>query len=137
MHSLTALIVSGQSAMVRQWEEKTLETPILGSRLFFSRSRGYPVCISSVVKYAPEEERLKRQRQQHGDELGHEVFVLPQRDWRGVSYAHLLTAALRDGKEPVNSACVGNYLVFVCSTLATLWLLCLVLCFVGGESISV
>ena len=90
-----------QSAMQRQWEAKVLEGPVLASRMFISQSRGYPVCVSSVVKYAPEEERLKRQRQQHGDELVQEVFNLPQRDWRGFSYAQLLKPQLQQEDDVV------------------------------------
>src|SRR3546814_9947268 len=84
--------ISDWSSDVCSSDLKVLEGPALASRLFISQSRGYPICVSSVVKYAPEEERLKRHRQQHGDELAQE-FSLPQRDWRGFSYVQQIGRA--------------------------------------------
>jgi hypothetical protein len=63
---------------------------ILSSRMFHSRSRGYPVCVSSVVAYAPEAERARLERNRNQDVLSLQVFKQPVRDWRGVSYRSFL-----------------------------------------------
>lgn len=84
------LRLSEQSALVRQWEDGMLRDtslPLLSSRLFFSRSRGYPLCVSSVNGYAPQEEKRRQEKQKIEDNRGVEVFKQPVRDWRGISYA--------------------------------------------------
>jgi hypothetical protein len=63
---------------------------ILSSRMFHSRSRGYPVCVSSIVAYAPEAERARLERNRNQDVLSLQVFKQPVRDWRGVSYRSFL-----------------------------------------------
>jgi hypothetical protein len=96
-----------QSAVVKKWESAALlihasatkesslrrrdsgdESPqatLLSSRMFFSRSHGYPTCLHSVVAYAPEEEKARLERQAEYMS-GAKVYKLPQRDWRGTSY---------------------------------------------------
>lgn len=63
---------------------------ILTSRMFHSRSRGYPVCVSSIVAYAPDAERARLERNRNQDLLSLQVFKQPVRDWRGVSYRSFL-----------------------------------------------
>ncbi|CAN0317920.1 unnamed protein product, partial [Scytosiphon promiscuus] len=63
---------------------------LLEGRMFFSSSKGYPIMVSSVIHYKPQEEQAKRARQKRIDERGAEAFQIPKRDWRGFSYAHLL-----------------------------------------------
>lgn len=96
-----------QSAVVKKWESATLlihpsatkeisssrrditdelsQVTLLSSRMFFSRSHGYPTCLHSVVAYAPEEEKARLERQAEYTS-GAKVYKLPQRDWRGTSY---------------------------------------------------
>lgn len=91
---------TGPSALVRQWEDSLLRgqctgvgqppQPLLESRVFCSRVRGYPTAVFSVVKYAPEEEAKRQEARRTEDTRGLDIFVLPQRDWRGVSYTPLL-----------------------------------------------
>ncbi|CAM9445619.1 unnamed protein product, partial [Sphacelaria rigidula] len=79
------------AAVVRQWEQGlTKQERLLEGRMFFSCSKGYPLMVSSVLHYQPEEEEARRARQKWIDERGAEAFQIPQRDWRGYSYAHLL-----------------------------------------------
>eukprot|EP01041_Mallomonas_annulata_P009803 gene9803-20392_t len=84
------------SAVVRQWEESLIRgqsngaddtpQPLLESRIFYSRARGYPTAVFSVIKYAPEEEAKRLERQRTEDSRGLQVFMQPVRDWRGTSY---------------------------------------------------
>ena len=58
--------------------------PLLSSRMFYSRLRAYPVSIFSVIKYDAGEEKAKMLKLRAEDQRGLEVFMLPQRDWRGI-----------------------------------------------------
>lgn len=90
------------SAVVRQWEDlhvlgkadanidknvsqnySSTQT-ILCSRQFFSRARGYPMAVASIIPYAPDDEKAKLRRLQTED--ARNIFKEPQRDWRGISY---------------------------------------------------
>ena len=97
-----------QSAVVKQWEsqallispsvtkdntqakrdipdENTHHSTMLDSRCFFSRSRGYPSCLHSIIAYTPEAEKARLAKQAQYS-LGADVYKVPQRDWRGTSY---------------------------------------------------
>ncbi|CAN0321720.1 unnamed protein product [Ectocarpus sp. 12 AP-2014] len=92
-HSMQVL-PGHSAAVVRQWEQGlTRQDRLLEGRLFFSCSKGYPLMVSSVIHYKPQEEQAKRARQKRIDERGAEAFQIPKRDWRGFSYAHLLPAS--------------------------------------------
>lgn len=94
-----------QSAEVKHWQETLLgrrppniptslsdgvigdsaQQSLLSSRMFVCRSRAYPVMVCSIVKYDAGQEAKKKADAQKGLE----VFTLPQRDWRGLSYKPL------------------------------------------------
>jgi hypothetical protein len=59
---------------------------LLASRLFFSRNRGYPTALLSVIPYDNVEEKARQERKRA--EVNHwlRIFKQPVRDWRGVSY---------------------------------------------------
>jgi hypothetical protein len=93
-----------QSAVIKNWEDSVLRNTLLNppqassiqpqpldgllnSRAFFSRAHGYPICLMSVIGYAPEIEKA-RMEQRAEYILGANTFKIPQRDWRGISYRH-------------------------------------------------
>lgn len=82
--------LSDQSAVVKQWEDQLLgkntSSSVLTSRVFCSGSRSYPCMVFSIVKYDAGEEKAKMQKMIREDHKGLEVFELPKRDWRGMSY---------------------------------------------------
>jgi hypothetical protein len=98
------------SAVVRQWEDlhivgkaesaadknstqNTSSTQtILSSRQFFSRARAYPMAVSSIIPYAPDDEKARLRRQQTED--ARNIFKEPQRDWRGISYRSFFKVVL-------------------------------------------
>jgi hypothetical protein len=114
------LKMSDQSAVIRQWEASLLQdmeerhrkriqnqqlqnpnkyanenassSSSSSSRLFYSRSRGYPNVVSSVIGYAPEKENARIEAERARNE-GLQVFQLPTRDWRGVTYHTLLKSS--------------------------------------------
>ncbi|KAL7533136.1 hypothetical protein ACHAXR_005065 [Thalassiosira sp. AJA248-18] len=75
---------------------------LLDGRVFFSTKKSYPVALMSTIKYEPEKEETLRKRRQL-EELGGggTQFVLPERDWRGISYRALLPQV---GKPKQNKA---------------------------------
>lgn len=89
--------VTDQSAMVRQWEDQMLSgttvtnsngipQQLLSFRLFFTKARGYPSMVCSIIKYDAGEEKAKMEKIKAVDQKGLEVYKLPIRDWRGCSY---------------------------------------------------
>lgn len=60
----------------------------------------YPMAVYSVIKYEPRREEENRRRK-HIEALGGggSSFVMPSRDWRGVSYRALLPRGERKNKE--------------------------------------
>lgn len=85
-----------QAAVMRHWEDSLLrgvgeyKQQILPSRLFYSRARGYPVCVMSVLHYAPEAEQAKMDKEMNVDSQGLTAFDQPVRDWRGNSHMEVL-----------------------------------------------
>lgn len=86
-----------RQAAIRDWELKTAHglksnlPPLLDGRLFFSCGGSYPISTFSLIRYEPrkEEAALRRQKlEARGG--GGTSFVMPARDWRGISYRLLL-----------------------------------------------
>ena len=78
-----------QSAIYKQWESSTLngnDQSLLNSRLFFSRNRGYPTALLSVIPYDNEEEKARQERKRADANHWLKIYKQPVRDWRGVSY---------------------------------------------------
>ena len=102
------LKLTDQSAVVRHWEDALLGSnrtssssssshqSILSSRMIFSRTRAYPTAICSIIKYDAIGEAKKINKQKADDHKGLEVYVLPQRDWRGLSYKPLFKPIYED-----------------------------------------
>lgn len=91
-----------RQAALREWESQMTNgitngtdgktpCPIADGRLFFSAAGAYPVSVFSMIRYEPrkEEQQLRRQKLEALGGGGSQ-FVLPSRDWRGVSYRSLL-----------------------------------------------
>lgn len=95
-------LLSDQAAVVRGWEESILRRnarnpySILQSRVFVSRARAYPMSCFSVIGYDKDKEQARIDRQKADDLKGIEVYELPSRDWRGLSYKPLFKAISED-----------------------------------------
>jgi hypothetical protein len=73
------------------WEKSMKGTGLQEGRIFFSSSNSYPVQVFSIIKYDPKnEEEIRRRQKLEALGGGGTQFVLPSRDWRGVSYRALL-----------------------------------------------
>jgi len=66
--------------------------PMLDGRLFFSAGESYPIGVFSLLRYEPKKEEAARQRQklEARGGGGTQFFIMPVRDWRGISYRALL-----------------------------------------------
>ena len=108
------LRVTEQNAIVRQFEAKVLQgsysdkptthsfkvvapQQLLASRMFFSDTGAYPITTMSFIKYDAGIEAKKLSKQKADDQKGLEVFDLPKRDWRGLTYKPLLEPLQEDG----------------------------------------
>lgn len=91
-------------AAVREWEKEMVKhkkhgSSILDGRMFLSSMSSYPVATFSIIKYDPKNEEELRQRQKiEALGGGGSKFLLPRRDWRGVSYRDLLPRKERKNK---------------------------------------
>jgi len=101
------------SSAVREWEvrlahgigsDKKDAKGLLDGRAFFSSQQGYPLAVFSVVKYEPKKEEAARRRRKL-EEMGGggTQFFIPERDWRGVSYAALLKKHHKRKRQPKSS----------------------------------
>jgi hypothetical protein len=74
-----------------EWEKSMKGTGLHESRIFFSSANSYPIQVFSIIKYDPKnEEEIRRRQKLEALGGGGTQFVLPSRDWRGVSYRALL-----------------------------------------------
>ncbi|KAL3922203.1 MAG: hypothetical protein SGILL_002330 [Bacillariaceae sp.] len=75
-----------------QRQEQIKQLPLLDGRMFFSAKESYPMQVFSVLRYEPKREEAARRRQKLEERGGGgtQFFILPSRDWRGISYGALL-----------------------------------------------
>lgn len=65
--------------------------PMLDGRIFFSAAGSYPHEVFSIIRYEPRKEEAARRRQKlEARGGGGTQFIIPTRDWRGISYRALL-----------------------------------------------
>mmetsp|Transcript_9630 Transcript_9630/g.26633 ORF Transcript_9630/g.26633 Transcript_9630/m.26633 type:complete len:611 (-) Transcript_9630:2601-4433(-) len=65
--------------------------PMLDGRLFFSAAGSYPLSVFSLIRYEPKKEEMQQRRQKlEARGGGGTQFIMPARDWRGISYRALL-----------------------------------------------
>jgi hypothetical protein len=70
---------------------KKAHPPMLDGRMFFSASGSYPHAVFSIIRYEPKKEEAARRRQKlEARGGGGSQFIMPNRDWRGISYRTLL-----------------------------------------------
>eukprot|EP00980_Cylindrotheca_fusiformis_P030421 scaffold24797_cov142-Cylindrotheca_fusiformis.AAC.1 len=71
--------------------QKQSHPPMLDGRMFFSASESYPTGVFSIIRYEPRKEEAARRRQKlEARGGGGTQFIMPTRDWRGISYRALL-----------------------------------------------
>ncbi|CAJ1956403.1 unnamed protein product [Cylindrotheca closterium] len=67
--------------------------PLLDGRIFFSAAGSYPCEVFSIIRYEPKKEEAARRRKKlEARGGGGSEFIVPARDWRGISYRALLPA---------------------------------------------
>jgi Cyclin, N-terminal domain len=73
-------------------QDKQNKPPMLDGRLFMSAKESYPIQVYSLIRYEPKREEAARRRQKLEERGGGgtQFFILPSRDWRGISYRALL-----------------------------------------------
>jgi hypothetical protein len=75
-----------------QQQQQGNHPPLLDGRMFFSASSSYPIGVFSLLRYEPKKEEAARRRQklEARGGGGTKFFIMPERDWRGISYRALL-----------------------------------------------
>ncbi|ETV93725.1 hypothetical protein, variant 1 [Aphanomyces invadans] len=71
------------SATVRLWEGNMNEQGLLNGRIFLSSGKGYPVTVTSVIKYNGNQTKVRHP-------VSYRDSVVTPYDWRGKSYFQLL-----------------------------------------------
>lgn len=87
--------------------QKQVRPPMLDGRLFFSAGESYPIQVYSLLRYEPKKEEAARRRQklEARGGGGTQFFIMPVRDWRGISYRALLPPkATKKGRPNNNDA---------------------------------
>lgn len=88
----------------KEWERSMVHsigdsTNILDGRSFLSSKLSYPVGIFSIIKYDQKnEEEIRRRQKLEALGGGGSQFVIPSRDWRGVSYRYLFPRRQKKNK---------------------------------------
>lgn len=79
-------------------QQQQMAPPMLDGRLFFSAAESYPLQVFSMLRYEPKKEEAIRRRQklEARGGGGTQFFIMPVRDWRGISYRALLPAKSQD-----------------------------------------
>ena len=84
---------SGQAKDIERFSRDQEDEPrgLLDGRAFLSSHFSYPAGVFSVIKYEPRKEEAARRRKKLEERGGGGTqFVMPERDWRGISYRALL-----------------------------------------------
>jgi len=79
-------------------QEKRHNNPLLDGRMYFSAKESYPVMVFSLLRYEPKKEeaiRLRKKLEERGGG-GTQFFIMPPRDWRGISFRSLLQRSDHD-----------------------------------------
>ncbi len=98
--------VSGKkTARVSLPSQKQRRPPMLDGRLFFSAGESYPIHVYSLLRYEPKKEEAARRRQklEARGGGGTQFFIMPVRDWRGISYRALLPPKAGRKRRPKNN----------------------------------
>jgi hypothetical protein len=84
-------MIAGPARGSRGETKNQVHPPMLDGRLFFSAGGSYPAEVFSIIKYEPRKEEAARRRQKlEARGGGGSQFIMPARDWRGISYRSLL-----------------------------------------------
>ncbi|KAG7365908.1 cyclin-like protein [Nitzschia inconspicua] len=85
-------LAHGITPNARPAQQTKPKPPLLDGRLFMSAKESYPVQVFSLIRYEPKREEAARRRQKLEERGGGgtQFFILPSRDWRGISYRALL-----------------------------------------------
>ena len=95
-HTTTAT-KKNNSKNMKQQQQQQQHPPMLDGRLFFSASGSYPLSVFSLIRYEPKKEEMQQRRQKlEARGGGGTQFVMPVRDWRGISYRALLPRRKND-----------------------------------------
>ena len=93
----TRQVSIARQAVIKQWETKVAHgisisdnKGLLDGRSFLSSKNSYPLGVFSIIKYEPrKEEAARRRKKLEALGGGGTQFVVPSRDWRGISYRAL------------------------------------------------
>lgn len=122
-HGLGSKSVASGSITTSSKTKNTLEQihpPMLEGRLFFSASGSYPAGVFSCLRYEPKKEEAARRRQKlEARGGGGTQFIMPARDWRGISYRALLPLRNRVRRVTNDEESVINFDRFASSNTAT------------------
>jgi hypothetical protein len=91
-NSTSKVLLGPDSKLSPNQQQQGNHPPLLDGRIFFSASSSYPIGVFSLLRYEPKKEEAARRRQklEARGGGGTKFFIMPERDWRGISYRALL-----------------------------------------------
>ena len=75
-----------------QQQHRQQNPPMLDGRMYMSAKESYPIMVFSLLRYEPKKEEALRRRKKLEERGGGgtQFFIMPSRDWRGISFRALL-----------------------------------------------
>ena len=92
-HGLEERHLHGQdNSQHHQHQQRHYNPAMLDGRMYMSAKESYPMMVFSLLRYEPKKEEAVRRRQKLEERGGGgtQFFIMPTRDWRGISYRALL-----------------------------------------------
>eukprot|EP00536_Pseudo-nitzschia_multiseries_P011339 jgi/Psemu1/67851/estExt_Genemark1.C_3800029 len=92
-HGLEERNLHGQNNSHQHQHQQRHNNPaMLDGRMYMSAKESYPMMVFSLLRYEPKKEEAVRRRQKLEERGGGgtQFFIMPSRDWRGISYRALL-----------------------------------------------
>jgi hypothetical protein len=93
----------------QQQQHRHHNPAMMDGRMYMSAKESYPMMVFSLLRYEPKKEEALRRRQKLEERGGGgtQFFIMPSRDWRGISFRALLPVTTNkdenDDSSPIKS----------------------------------
>jgi hypothetical protein len=97
-------------ASQQQQQHRHHNPAMLDGRMYMSAKESYPMMVFSLLRYEPKKEEALRRRQKLEERGGGgtQFFIMPSRDWRGISFRALLPVTTHKDEDDGSSSKSNN-----------------------------